>query len=97
MGFYPRSETIFREEYEKAMEKLRSCFGNKSIPLVEQKRRFENINKSKQIILEQDIKDSKERIVSLIDNVNKQDFSEQKEINLEEDIKFFSNKLLFGE
>ena len=47
MGFNPRSEAIFREEYEKEMNKLRSCFGNKAIPIVEQKKRFENINKSK--------------------------------------------------
>ena len=47
MGFDPRSEQVFRAEYEKEMDKLRSCFGNKSIPLIEQKKRFENINKSK--------------------------------------------------
>ena len=35
MGFNPRSEQLFRNDYENAMEKLRSCFGNKSIPLVE--------------------------------------------------------------
>ena len=54
---------MFKEEYEKAMDKLRSCFGNKSIPMIEQKKRFENINKSKQTILDMNIKDSKERIV----------------------------------
>ena len=35
MGFDPRSEQVFRAEYEKEMDKLRSCFGNKSIPLIE--------------------------------------------------------------
>ena len=35
MGFNPRSEQLFRNDYENAMEKLRSCFGNKSIPLSE--------------------------------------------------------------
>ena len=43
------------------------------------------------------IQDSKERLITLIDNVNKQDFSEQKEENLEEDIKFINSKLGFGE
>ena len=47
MGFDPRSEELFRKDYENAMNKLRFCFENKSIPLVEQKKRFENINKSK--------------------------------------------------
>ena len=35
MGFDPRSEELFRKDYENAMDKLRSCFGNKSIPLIE--------------------------------------------------------------
>ena len=65
--------------------------------MIEQKKRFENINKSKQTILDMDIKDSKERIVQLIDTVNQQDFSDQKEVNYEDDIKFITSKLTFGE
>ena len=42
------------------------------------------------------IKDSKNRILTCIDKVNSQDFSEQKEINLEEDKKFIDEKLEFG-
>ena len=39
------------------------------------------------------IKDSKEKILTLIEIVNNQDFSEYKEANLEEDIKFIKSKL----
>ena len=42
------------------------------------------------------ISDAKEKVLTLIDFVNKSDFSEQKETNLEEDIKFIEEKLKFS-
>ena len=49
---------------------LRKCFGNKAIPVKKQQRRFEHINISKQKIKEMNIKESKDKILTLLEIVN---------------------------
>ena len=76
MGYSKDSKAIWEKELEEAMTILRKCFGNKEIPLKEQEKRFDHINISKKKIKEMNIKDSKEKILTLIEIVNEQDFSE---------------------
>ena len=64
--------------------------------LKDQKKRFENITQIKQNVLEQNIENPTQRILSVIDNMNKGHLLEENEENLNEDIKFIDKKLEFG-
>ena len=76
MGYSKDSKAIWEKDLEESMTILRKCFGNKAVPEKEQKKRFEHINISKQKIKEMNIKESKDKILTLIEIVNEQDFSE---------------------
>ena len=70
MGYSKDSKSIWEKDLEESMTILRRCFGNKEIPEKEQKRRYDHINISKQKVKEMNIKESKNKILTLIEIVN---------------------------